>query len=118
LSRRFRTTLTGDDAIADVLFGMPEAAAGWCRKHATRQFIDRPETGIAPNTSGTDKTHVALGQAASRKGRKVRRTTAAALVHEMIEAVDARRLTRLQKGLAANDLLIVDEATGSSARNA
>ena len=31
------------------------------------------------------------------------------LVHELIEAVDDRRLQRLQKGLAAHDLLIIDE---------
>ena len=39
----------------------------------------------------------------------VRFVNAAALVHEMIEAADERRLQRLQKQLAAQDLLIVDE---------
>jgi DNA replication protein DnaC len=47
--------------------------------------------------------------AACQKGRKVRFTTAAALVHEFIEAADDRRLQRLQKGFAADDLLIIDE---------
>ena len=36
-------------------------------------------------------------------------TTAAALVHELIEARDERRLLRLQKQLAAYRLLIIDE---------
>ena len=44
-----------------------------------------------------------------QKGRKVRFTTAAALVHELIEAVDERRLQRLQKQLVSQDLLIIDE---------
>ena len=78
---------------------------------ARGEFIDRRENVIALGPSGTGKTHVALGLglAACQKGRKVRFTTAAALVHELIEAVDDRRLQRLQKGLAANDLLIIDE---------
>ena len=40
---------------------------------------------------------------------KVRFVTAAALVHELIEAADERRLQRLQKQLSAQDLLIIDE---------
>ncbi len=36
-------------------------------------------------------------------------TTAAALVHELLEARDERRLLRLQKQLAAYQLLIIDE---------
>ncbi len=78
---------------------------------ARGEFIDRRENIIALGPSGTGKTHVALGLglAACQKGRKVRFTTAAALVHELIEAADDRRLQRLQKGLAAHDLLIIDE---------
>ena len=74
-------------------------------------FVDRRENIIALGPSGTGKTHVSLGLglAACQKGLKVRFTTAAALVHELIEAVDDRRLQRLQKGLAAHDLLIIDE---------
>ena len=40
---------------------------------------------------------------------KVHFTTAAALVHELVEAIDERRLQRLQKVLASLDLLIIDE---------
>src|SRR3954452_13354983 len=62
-------------------------------------------------SSGTGKTHVALGLglAACQKGLSVGFTTAAALVHELLEARDEKRLLRLQKQLAGYQLLIVDE---------
>ena len=74
-------------------------------------FVDRRENVIALGPSGTGKTHVALGLglAACQKGLKVRFTTAAALVHELIEVADERRLQRIQKLLASQDLLIIDE---------
>ena len=67
------------------------------------------EPGTARGTTG--KTHIALalGLAACQKGYRVRFTTAAALVHELLEARDDKRLLRLQKQLAKQDLLIVDE---------
>jgi DNA replication protein DnaC len=60
---------------------------------------------------GTGKTHIALalGLAACQKGYRVRFTTAAAMVHELIEAKDEKRLLRYQKQMAAYELLIVDE---------
>jgi DNA replication protein DnaC len=75
------------------------------------EFIDRRENVIAPGPSGTGKTHLApgLGLAACQKGRKVGFATAAALVHELMQAVDDRSLQRLQKALATDDLLIIDE---------
>jgi len=75
------------------------------------EFVGRRQNVIALGPSGTGKTHVALGLglAACQKGLKVRFTTAALLVHEMIEAADERRLQRHQKQLAAQDLLIIDE---------
>ena len=75
------------------------------------EFVMRRENIIALGPSGTGKTHAALGLglAACQKGMRVRFVTAAALVHELIEAVDERRLQRLQKQLAAQDLLIIDE---------
>ena len=61
--------------------------------------------------SGTGKTHVALGLglAACQRGLSVGFTTAAALVHELMEARDERRLLNLQKKLSRLKLLIVDE---------
>lgn len=75
------------------------------------EFVMRRENIIALGPSGTGKTHAALGigLAACQKGMKVRFVTAAALVHELIEAADERRLQRLQKQLSAQDLLIIDE---------
>lgn len=74
-------------------------------------YIDRRENVLALGNSGTGKTHVALalGFAACQKGYRVRFATAAVLVHELIEARDEKRLLRLQKQLAADQLLIVDE---------
>lgn len=78
---------------------------------ARGEFVARHENIIALGPSGTGKTHVAsgIGLAACQHGIKTRFTTAAALVHEMIEAQDDKRLLRLQKTLAAQDLLIIDE---------
>ena len=66
---------------------------------------------IALGNSGTGKTHIALGLglAACQKGLTVGFITAAALVHELIEARDEKRLLRFQKQLAKYKLLIIDE---------
>ena len=55
---------------------------------ARSEFIDRKENVLALGNSGTGKTHIALalGLAACQKGHRVRFTTAASLVHELIEA--------------------------------
>ncbi len=75
------------------------------------EWIDRCENVIALGPSGTGKTHVALGLglAACQKGLPVRFTTAAAIVHELMEARDDRQLLRLQKQLVKQRLLIIDE---------
>jgi len=75
------------------------------------EYMDRYENIIALGPSGTGKTHIALGLglAACQKGLKVRFITAAALVHELIEANDEKRLLRLQKQLTSQNLLIIDE---------
>ena len=75
------------------------------------EYIDRKDNVIALGNSGTGKTHVALGLglAACQRGLSVGFTTAAALVHELIEARDERRLLNLQRKLARLKLLIVDE---------
>ena len=75
------------------------------------EWIERGENVIALGPSGTGKTHVALGLglAACQRGLSVGFTTAAALVSEMMEARDERRLLRFQKQMAACNLLIIDE---------
>ena len=74
-------------------------------------YIDRGENIIALGPSGTGKTHVALGLglAACQKGLAVGFTTAAAVVHELMEARDEKRLLRFQRQLARYKLLIIDE---------
>ena len=75
------------------------------------RFASTVRVATTPGNSGTGKTHcaLALGLAACQKGYRVRFTTAAALVNELLEARDDKRLLRCQKQLAKQDLLIVDE---------
>ena len=75
------------------------------------EYIQRRENVIAVGNSGTGKTHVALGLglAACQRGMSVGFTTAAALVHELMEARDERRLLNLQRQLSRLNLLIIDE---------
>ena len=75
------------------------------------EFVDHRENVIAVGNSGTGKTHVALGLglAACQRGMSVGFTTAAGLVHEMIEARDERRLLNLQRHMSRLKLLIIDE---------
>jgi DNA replication protein DnaC len=78
---------------------------------ARSEYVLRRENVIAVGNSGTGKTHVVLGLglAACQKGLSVAFTTAAALVHELTEARDEKRLLRLQRQLAAIRLLVIDE---------
>jgi len=78
---------------------------------ARSEYVTRRENIIAVGNSGTGKTHVCLGLglAACQKGLSVGFNTAAALVHELMEARDEKRLLRLQRQLAGYKLLIIDE---------
>jgi len=75
------------------------------------EFLSRKENLLLLGNSGTGKTHIALalGLCACQRGHRVRFTTAAALVGELIEARDDKHLLRFQKQLASYELLIVDE---------
>ena len=75
------------------------------------EWIERRENVISLGPSGTGKTHIALGLglSACQKGLSVGFVTAAALVHELMEARDERRLLRLQKQMVSHKLLIIDE---------
>jgi len=75
------------------------------------EYILRHDNIIALGNSGTGKTHVALalGLVACQKGFTVMFTTAAALVSQLLEARDERRLLKLQRDLASAKLLIIDE---------
>lgn len=78
---------------------------------ARGEFVARRENLIALGPSGVGKTHISLGigLAACQRGIKTRFATAAAIVHEMIEAKDEKRLLRFQRQMASVELLIIDE---------
>ena len=80
------------------------------------EYIQRRENIIAVGNSGTGKTRVALalrqaqeGQAARQRGMSVGFTTAAALVHELMEARDEIRLVNLHRQLSRLNLPVIDE---------
>ena len=80
---------------------MPSVNRHLVMQLARCEYVDRRENVIAVGNSGTGKTHIALGLglAACQRGLSVGFTTAASLVHELIEARDERRLLNLQKKL-------------------
>jgi len=90
---------------------MPSLNKALVMELARCEYIDRKENVIALGNSGTGKTHIAtgLGVAACQKGIPVLFTTAAQLALELIEARDEKSLLRLQKQLARQKLLIIDE---------
>ena len=105
--------VAGQCAAEDVdhFLAMPSVNKHLVMQLARCEYVDRRENVIAIGNSGTGKTHVALGLglAACQRGLSVGFTTAASLVHELIEARDERRLLNLQKKLARLKLLIIDE---------
>ena len=74
-------------------------------------YVEGRENVIALGNSGTGKTHIAiaLGLAACQRGLSVGFVTASALVHDLLEARDERRVQKLKRSLAACKLLIIDE---------
>jgi DNA replication protein DnaC len=78
---------------------------------ARGEWIDQRFNCCLLGGSGTGKSHVAtaLGLALCRLGKRVRFTTAAALVTQLEEAQQQHRLDRLLTHLERLDLLIVDE---------
>jgi DNA replication protein DnaC len=78
---------------------------------ARGEWVTAPENLILAGPIGTGKTHlaIALGVEATKQKRRVLFTRAADLVRHLLEARDARALTRLQQRLLRVDVLIVDE---------
>jgi DNA replication protein DnaC len=75
------------------------------------EYIEQAEPVIFVGDPGTGKTHLAcaLGEAAARQGLRVRFTTAAGLVTELVEAQDAQDLGRVVRRYGKVSLLILDE---------
>ena len=93
--------------------GIPSVNEALVMELARCGYIQRRENVIAVGNSGAGKTHVALGLglAACQRGMPVGFTAAAAaaLVHELMEARDERRLLNLQRQVSRLGLLIIDE---------
>jgi DNA replication protein DnaC len=78
---------------------------------ATGTYLAAGDPVVLLGDSGTGKTHllIGLGLAACEMGRRVRYTSTAALVNELVEAADERRLSRVVGHYARLDLLCLDE---------
>jgi DNA replication protein DnaC len=81
------------------------------RRLCEGEYIERAEPIIFVGEPGTGKTHLAsaLGEAAARQGRRVKFTTAAGLITELVEARDAQELGRVVRRYSKVSLLILDE---------
>ena len=85
--------------------------AGETRKGITRAYLTRKEPVIFLGETGTGKTHLAtaLAVAACRQHKRVRFTTAAEMVTELIEAKNQLELTRVRNRWTRYDLIVIDE---------
>ena len=74
-------------------------------------YLDRKEPVLFLGDCGTGKTHLATGLcvAACRQRRRVRFTTAAGLVNELLEAQHQNQLGRALSRWARYDLVCIDE---------
>ena len=84
---------------------------------ASGAYLDKGEPVVLLGDSGTGKSHllIGMGMAACEQGRAVRYATCAALVNELVEAADERRLSRLVARYGRLDLLCsTSSATSSS----
>jgi DNA replication protein DnaC len=81
------------------------------RELAEGGYIDRSEPVVFIGECGTGKTHLATGLcvAACRQKRRVRFTTAAALVNELVEAKQNNQVRRLMAKWQRYELIAVDE---------
>jgi len=89
----------------------PTISAAQIRELAEGGYIDRAEPVVLTGDCGTGKTHLAtaLCVAACRQKRRVRFTTATALVNEFVEARHENRVGRLLSRWFRYDIIAVDE---------
>ncbi|MEB3065751.1 IS21-like element helper ATPase IstB [[Mycobacterium] zoologicum] len=90
---------------------VPSITAAQLATLASGAWIEAGQPLVLLGDSGTGKTHllIGLGLAACEQGRRVRYVTTAALVNELVEAADARQLSRVVGRYARLDLLLLDE---------
>jgi len=88
-----------------------QISAARIRELAEGGYIDRKEPIVLIGDSGTGKTHLATGLclAACRQKRRVRFTTAAALVNELVEAKQNNQVRKLMMRWQKYELIVLDE---------
>lgn len=89
----------------------PKIPAHQIRKLAEGVYIDQAEPIVLIGDCGTGKTHLATGLciAACRQKRRVRFTTATALVNELVEARQDNRVARVLARWQRYELIAIDE---------
>jgi DNA replication protein DnaC len=89
----------------------PKISAAEIRQLAEGGYIERAEPILLIGDCGTGKTHLMTGLcvAACRQKRRVRFTTAAGLVNELVEAKHQLQLRRVMARWSRYELLAIDE---------
>jgi DNA replication protein DnaC len=89
----------------------PQISAARIRELAEGGYVERSEPIVLIGEAGTGKSHLATGLcvAACRQKRRVRFTTAAALVNELVEAKHQLQLRRVMARWSRYDLIAIDE---------
>lgn len=89
----------------------PQIPASKIRELAEGGYIERNEPVVLIGECGTGKSHLATGLclAACRQKRRVRFTTAAALVNELVEAKQNNQVRRLMARWQKYELIALDE---------
>jgi DNA replication protein DnaC len=89
----------------------PQIPATLIRNLAEGGYLERSEPVIFLGEAGTGKTHLATGLAvaACRQQRRVRFTTAAKLVNELLEAKHNNELNRMAQRWLRYELIVIDE---------
>ena len=89
----------------------PHISAAMIRKLAEGDYLSRSEPIVLLGETGTGKTHLATGLAvaACRQRKRVRFTTAAELVNELMEAKHQSELNRVTNRWTRYELIVIDE---------
>ncbi|MGA1998297.1 MAG: IS21-like element helper ATPase IstB [Bryobacteraceae bacterium] len=90
---------------------VPHISVAVMRNLSEGGYLARKEPVIFLGETGTGKTHLAtaLAVAACRQHKRVRFTTAAEMVTELIEAKNQLELTRVRNRWTRYDLIVIDE---------
>ena len=89
----------------------PHLPATLIRQLSEGGYIGRTEPVLLLGEAGTGKTHLAIGLAvaACRQRKRVRFTTAAEMVNELVEARHNNELSRVTARWTRYELLVIDE---------